>query len=388
MVLNARSHGLLAVIVAIGVIAAACATETVRFQVSPTPTPTAAPTTAAPTVTATATPAPTPSATVDPAAVCDKCWPLNGKPLDDMSLANKRPLLIKIDNAPAARPHYAITQADMVLEEIVEGGITRLAAFFQSQDPQVVGGVRSARLADRSLASMVNAAPVYSGTSSYAWGFISQDAADGKYVELSADHSGGYYRIAFRPGPYNMFTSAQAQRNTLSALGKTTVASVPSLGFFANPDHAPTVGGMTGAVPATTITIPYREDRARVTYEYDKASGTYARYQNNNGVPVRDVDAVNNTAVAAAQVVIIQTDIWDVPQIVDASGSVSNDQRLTGTGTATVFRDGLRQEGTWSRPDDKAPFSFTSSTGEKIVFNPGQTWIHVLPTDWTVSSHS
>lgn len=366
----------------VALLLAACGGETVRFQSPSTPAATRATTSPAPSP----SPTPTPAGTPDPAAVCDRCWPLNGKPLADAQQARRRPLVVKIDNAPVARPHYGITQADLVFEEIVEGGITRLAAFYQSQDPKTIGGVRSARLADRSLTAMVDGALVYSGTSAYAWSLISEDAAKGRYVELSADHSGGYYRVDFRAAPYNLFTSAEAQRTSLDALDKSTVATVRAWRFFNGTDHPPTIGGMEAAVPATEITIPYRQDSAQVTYRYDPAARTYARYQNANGQPVRDVDAANNTPVAAAQVVIIQTDIWDVPQIVDASGSVSNDQRLTGTGTATVFRDGLRQEGTWSRTDDRQAFTFTSSTGSVITFNPGQTWVHVIPTGWTVTS--
>jgi hypothetical protein len=57
---------------------------------------------------------------------------------------------------------------------------------------------------------------------------------------------------------------------------------------------------------------------------------------------------VTNKPVAATDVVIIQTEIWEVQDIVDAAGAFSNDMRMTGTGPATVFRDGLRQDGTWS----------------------------------------
>jgi hypothetical protein len=360
----------------------ACGGEAVRFEYQPSPSATAAPVhTLAPTV----TPSPTPQGTPDPAAACTACWPLSGKPLGAGS-ASKRPLVVKIDNVPDARPHYGLSQADMVVEELVEGFVTRLVAIYQSQDPATIGGVRSARLADRSIAAMVRGALVYSGTSDYAWSLISQDAANGRYVELSADHSGGYYRVNFRPAPYNMFTSAAAQRDTLARLGASTVAGVPTLSFLANADHAPAIGGMTGATVATKITIPYRDDTSMVTYEYDARTRTYARFQNINGKPARDVDAANNVAIAAADVVIILTDIWEVPEIVDAAGTHAHDMRLTGTGKATVFRDGLRQEATWSRKDDSAPFVFTNAQGEQIKLAAGQPWFHIIPTDWSVSS--
>src|SRR5688572_2437481 len=91
---------------------------------------------------------------VDPAAPCEQCWPLSGLPAANGAALDRKPLLIKIDNAPAARPHYSINQADMVLEIIVEGGVTRLAAGFHAQDPAQIGSGRSARRADRTLTQM------------------------------------------------------------------------------------------------------------------------------------------------------------------------------------------------------------------------------------------
>ncbi len=366
----------------VGVLSVACGAETVRLEApASAPAATLMPTAPAPT----ATPSPTPAPTLDVAATCTGCWPLNGKPLGDGSVT-KRPLVVKMDNVPAARPHYGLSQADMVIEELVEGYVTRLVTIYQSQDPQTIGGVRSARLADRSITTMVRGALVYSGTSDYAWSLISQDAANGRYIELSADHSGGYYRVNFRPAPYNMFTSASAQRDALRSLGATTVTEVPKWPFLAAADHPATVAGMGGAIAATSLTIPYREDSSTVSYQYDPATRTYGRWQNAAGKPVRDVDAANNAPIAAANVVIIQTDIWEVPEIIDAAGAHAHDMRLTGTGTATVFRDGLRQEATWSRKDDGSAFVFTNKQGEQIKLDAGQTWIHIIPTDWTVTS--
>ena len=340
---------------------------------------------ASPTASAAAA-SPTPRGTLDPAAACERCWPLSGLPAANGAATDRTPLLIKIDNAPAARPHYGIAQADMVFEIIVEGGVTRLAAVFHAQDPATIGSVRSARLVDRSLAPMVRGALVYSGTSAHAWSLISKDAAEGKYVELSADHAQGYYRVNFRPSPYNLFTSAANQRENLKKLGAETANDIPKWGFLVSQDHPATLAGMSGGEPATKITIPYRADTSAVSYQYDAATKTYERSQNAAGRPVRDVDAVTSKPVAATDVVIIHTEIWDVPDIVDASGALSNDMRMTGTGQATVFRDGLRQDGTWSRKDDLSPFVFKNAAGEQILLSPGQPWIHVIPNDMMVAS--
>ena len=332
-----------------------------------------------------ATSLPTVEPTLAPDAPCRDCWPLNGRPLK-LGSADKRALLVKIDNVPLARPHYGITQADMVFEILVEGFVTRLAAVFHSQDPQTIGNIRSARLADRSLTPMVRGALVYSGTSAFEMPLIQSDAANGKYVDLSADYTSGYYRVTFRPGPYNMFTTAAAMRQAIAAHGADTPQQIPSWGFLAAVDHAPAIAGMAGALPATALTIPYREDNSLVRYEYDPKTRTYARFQNSAGKSVRDVDAVNNQPVAAANVVIIHTQIWEVPQIVDAAGAHAHDMRLLGTGSATIFRDGLRQEGTWSRAADTDAFTFKTSAGERILLDQGQTWVHIVPNDWEIPS--
>src|SRR5947208_5006313 len=335
---------------------------------------------------ATYTPVPKPAATLDPAAPCQECWPLTGKPAK-VGAVDKRPLVVKIDNVPDARPHYGITQADMVFEILVEGYVTRLAAVFQSQDASTIGNILSARLADRSLTPMVRGALVYSGTSTYEMPLIQGDAAQGKYIDLSADYPSRYYRVNFRPGPYNMFTSASAMRQALAAKGGEDPQTVPAWAFFADPKHDEMAGGMSSSTAATDIVIPYREDLSRVEYKYESQTRTYGRWQNSDGKPVRDIDGVNNQPIAAANVVIIQTEIWEVPQIVDAAGSHAHDMRLTGTGRATIFRDGRREEATWSRAADTEAFSFKNATGDPIILDSGQTWVHVIPSEWSVTSN-
>src|SRR5687768_12011192 len=323
---------------------------------------------------------------VDPAAPCEQCWPLSGLPAANGAALDRKPLQIKIDTPPAARPHYSINQTDMVVEIIVEGGVTRLAAVFHAQDPAQIGSVPSARLVDRTLTQMVKGALVYSGTSAHALGLISNDVKEGKYIELSADHAPGYFRVNFRPAPYNLFTSAANQRENLKKLGAETSKDIPKWAFLVSQDHPATIAGMNGGAPATEIAIPYRADTSAVSYQYDAATKTYARFQNAAGRAVRDVDAVSSKPVAATSVVIIQTEIWDVQEIVDASGALSNDMRMTGTGPATVFRDGLRQDGTWSRKDDASAFTFKNAAGEAILLSPGQPWIHVVPNEMKVTS--
>jgi len=323
---------------------------------------------------------------------CFSCWPLNGMPVVAGGPSPlRRPLAVKIDNAPTARPHYGISQADMVIELLVEGFITRLAAYFHSQDPDTIGAVRSVRFSDRYTTPMVRGSLVFSGASQLMEGLVRGDIERGAYVGVSPQLGQGstFYRtnVDGKVAPHNLFTSSQALRDATNSVGGGSPVIVPRWDFLSSADHADTAGGFIGSIPADRMIIPYRLD-ARVRYEYDAASHTYARLQSaSNALNYRrEVDGMNGKEIAARNIVIINTDIWVTDVVDDAGGAPSLDMRLTGVGKASIFRDGRRQDGTWSRASYTDPFVFTNFYGQKIYLSPGQTWIHILPVDWDVPS--
>ena len=322
---------------------------------------------------------------------CTNCWPLNGMPiLAGQPNVHRRPLAVKIDNAAAARPHYGLSQADMVWELLVEGFITRLATYYHSQDPTVIGAVRSVRFSDRYTTPMVRGALVFSGASQLMEGLVRGDIAAGSYVGVSPQLGQGssFYRtnVDGKVAPHNLFTSSQALRDATNSVGGGGSVDVPHWDFLAQSVHSPTAGGFLGSIPASTLTIPYRAD-ARVRYDYDANAKVYLRYQSNGATFVREVDGANGAWIMAKNIVIITTDVWVTDVVDDAGGAPSLDMRLTGTGRASIFRDGERQDGTWSRATLFDQFTFTNFYGQKIYLDPGQTWVHVLPMDWQVFSN-
>jgi hypothetical protein len=324
------------------------------------------------------------------ALACAACWPLNGMPLTaGQPNVFRRTLAVKIDNAPAGRPHYGLSQADMVWELLVEGFITRLAAYYHSQDPQMIGAVRSVRFSDRYTTPMVRGSLVFSGASQLMEHLVRQDIAAGLYVGVSPQIGQGnaFYRsgVDGKVAPHNLFTSSQALRDATNSVGGGGPVDVPGWDILAQAVHPPTIGGFLGSVPARTLTVPYRAD-ARVRYDYDAGANVYLRYQSNGARSVLEVDAANGAWITAKTVVIIRTDIWATDVRDDAGGAASLDMRMTGTGLASIFRDGLRQDGWWSRATLLDPFVFTNFYGHKIYLSPGQTWIHVVPADWQIFS--
>jgi len=320
---------------------------------------------------------------------CTNCWPLSGQPLVVGDLVNRRTLAVKIDNSPDARPHYGISQADMVLELLVEGFVTRLAGYFQSQDPGTVGAVRSVRYSDRYTTPMVRGVLVASGASQSTSDLIYRDVANNNYVIVSPQFGEGasFFRASYdgKVVPHNLFSSGSAIRQGANNEGGGAPVTVPAWDFLTSAVHSPSAGGFFGSVPATFIEIPYRSN-ATVRYQYDAAANTYARYQSNGFSFVREVDAATNVAINARNVVVINTDVITTTVQEDAGGAFSLDMRLTGTGPATMFRDGRRQDGTWYRGTWFDPFTFISQNGERMLLSPGQTWIHIVPIDWSIPS--
>src|SRR2546425_219682 len=309
-------------------------------------------------------------------------WPLTGLPLN-RGPVTRRPLYVKIDNNPHARPHYGISKADQVYEWLVEGLTTRLAAVFQSQQPDVIGSVRSARITDTPIVPSFSGAFVYSGGGpAELMRLHYDDAVAHRYVDLSPGYGWGY-RVGFREAPHNYFTSYAALRDALAAApGGNDPVNVPAWDFLPPSNTDPLAGGFGTSAPATSVTIPYRAGFT-VRYQYDPASRSYARYDDG----VREVDGANGQAVAAKNIVVIQTEVRFTDAFgLDPAGNLKLDMDLTGTQKGVVFRDGRREEVTWTRPDIFDVFDLRNSDGEIVRLSPGQTWIHIVPKDWSIPS--
>src|SRR5262249_496610 len=110
---------------------AASATQTpIPTKTKPAATPTRTPTsTRTPTLTASVTPT-----TIGPVNYPENINPLTGQPYPDDAAKKRRNLIVKVSNYTwIVRPQSGLSQADIVWEYEVEGGVTRFAAIFRSQ---------------------------------------------------------------------------------------------------------------------------------------------------------------------------------------------------------------------------------------------------------------
>src|SRR5204863_7261555 len=192
-------------------------------------------------------------------------WPLPSTTAPDGDAIRTRPLVIKVANDPAARPQSGMSQADLILEIPVEGGITRYALVFQSQDPSKVGPVRSARQSDLNYLPALHAILAHVGASESVTQMVRDAAKSGAFIDIDEfQHADAFERVAGKVAPYNAYTSGSKIRDAAGDAGHARV-DVPALQVDA------LVGKAVGK-EATSLAIPYT-GAGKVTYTVDAAAG-------------------------------------------------------------------------------------------------------------------
>ncbi len=306
---------------------------------------------------------PEPSTTTAP-AVAANASPLTGLPLDP-AMPARAALVVKIDNAPKARPQAGINEADVVVEEGVEGGVTRFATLFQSHDAPSVGPVRSARSTDLLFAQQLGR-PLfsYSGANAVFLDLVRKaplvDVGVGRFPIA-------YHREPGRPAPYNLFSDTKA---LFSSAGD-DVTPPPPLFSYRPAGEAPPDAG---SEPAPRVQAIWKLNiTTTVVYAWDQASKTFRR--TTDGAPHLDA--------AGAQVstdnVVFQVVSYTNTGLVDRSGAAVPEAGLVGEGEAWVLTAGRLIKGRWSRPAGGQTTTYTLPTGEPIRLTPGRTWLELVP---------
>jgi hypothetical protein len=315
-------------------------------------------------------------------------------PLDGQStprnVALRRPLAVIIENySPDSRPQAGLSQASTVIETLAEGGVTRFMAIYLEKDATKVGPVRSTRMYFDHWASAFHSILAHVGGNDDAqallWHLPDVFNLDENRWEKSLFNTGTplFWRSHDRAAPHNMYTSTYLLRRYASQHSQDWAYNQA---FLIHKTSKP----LKERGHATTISIAFSDplgltpDPAyAVKYTYDRASNTYRRFM--GGVP--HIDQNTRRQISPANVVIMQTgpatsDPYAGPTI----GSILIP--TVGKGTAWYFRDGTLSRGTWQQTNQNAPLRFYDRGGRQIAFNPGQTWIEVVPPSspvkWTV----
>lgn len=271
-------------------------------------------------------------------------------------LAGRPVTAIMIENSPDARPQSSVGQAGIVFEAVAEGGITRYLALYQETRPTTIGPVRSLRPYYLEWARGFDAPVAHVGGSAPALFLV--DAY--KARDLNQMHIGekGFWRAGDRSAPHNVYTSFDRLDPINTERGYTTSSFVPYKRKKDEPSAAPT---------DTSISVNYSGPLYAAEFRYEAANNRYVRFL--AGTP--DIDRESNQQLTAKNLVVL-----DMPTSYNGNYA---EMPAIGSGTGTVYLDGISIPMNWDKPDGTAQLKLTDKAGNEIALNRGITWFAVRP---------
>lgn len=282
-------------------------------------------------------------------------FPLTGIETDKES--TDRTIAVMINNHPDARPQSGLHKADIIFEVLAEGGVTRFLALFQSEQPENIGPVRSARHYYIQLASGYNALYVHHGWSPQAQelilsGFI--DTLNGLYYDGTL-----FQRASFRVAPHNSYITYENILKGADQNNYEVTSETPKYTFL---DEDGDVSGTDHVI----ATINYSTNQFESRFEYDTATEAYNRYSSNGLM----VDLETNEKIVLSNVLIIET----THTVLDDAGRLDVD--VTSGGRAYLLQKGKYREVEWKNVDGRiTPYL----DGTELPLVPGKTWISIVP---------
>jgi hypothetical protein len=301
--------------------------------------------------------------------------PLNGEKVS-WAVAHRRPVAVIVENySPDSRPQTGLNYASLVYETVAEDGITRFMAVYLENIAPEVGPIRSARVYFDAWANGMHVIFVHAGGNDDALTELFtlhniQDLNEVAFEDVNyIAHVPFFVRSDQKIIPHNLYTYPPQVLTYLKSQHKQLTGNFPDSLPHRNPSapaHRPNGG---------TIDINFSSPDYAVEYQYDHATNRYLRFM--GGVP--HVDAVTGHQLAPSNVVVLMASIAPDPK-----GGVNNPGAVyvqdTGKNKAYYFRDGKEFQGSWHKKNGAAPLKLLDSHGKPFKFNPGQTWIEVLPT--------
>ncbi|WP_058306165.1 DUF3048 domain-containing protein [Gracilibacillus massiliensis] len=283
-------------------------------------------------------------------------YPLTGMEAEEK--VTDRMIAVMVNNHPKARPQTGLSQADTVFEILAEGNITRLMAIFQSDIPERVGPVRSARPYYFNLADDYNAIYVYHGAANFIEDMIQNGAAQGLNGMYYDNDKVLFERSSDRVAPHNSYALFDGIYQRAEEQEYPLEAEYQPLTFIEE-DQA------SEGETATDVQFSYSNYSVRYVYDQEKKS--YERYSDG----VQTVEKTDSTPIMLENVLIMETP----HQVIDDAGRREID--LESGGNALLLQQGKVQHVQWERIDGRI---IPTKDGEPVPFVSGQTWVNVIPT--------
>lgn len=284
-------------------------------------------------------------------------------------VGKKRPLAIQFSNFKTVSNQWGISQADIVYECIVEGGITRLLGIGENFSGDRLGSVRSSRHYFVSLADEYDAIYIHYGKTKYA---------TSKMKELGIDHMDGsegigttvFYRDKSMKAPHNAFASLKGIEEGIKKKG---FATEHKDGYEPHYKFYDSDTDLTTEQKVKELTIKYSA-YISPKFEYKAEDKLYYRSQFGK----EHKDSLTGKQLTFKNIIIQFVKQWDIDkndyQTMDLTDASGNGYYITNGKMIPI---------TWKKKEASKWMRYYNEAGEELTINPGKTFIALFPKDRT-----
>lgn len=284
--------------------------------------------------------------------------------------SDERSIAISIDNDNKdAWPHSGLDDAYMIYEMYVEGGFTRLIAFFKGKDTKKIGPIRSVRHYFLDYVYDHDAFFVGYGVSPKA----SEDIRNLNVKMMNGILGDGDYfwrEEKYKYDYHSVYTSMEKIRKNMEKKGISSESDAVFLEY--NDENT----ALKSDTPAEKIYIPY-SGSYKVTYEYDKETEKYKRTMNSSYVH-KSPDGV---LYAPTNIILMEVSNYTM----SGDSKQRQDFKTVGSGKGKYISMGKSIDITWQKDSRKGKTVYRDLSGNIIKLNPGLTFVNLVPPSMKVT---
>jgi hypothetical protein len=277
-------------------------------------------------------------------------WPLTGEKVEG-ALPEHPVYVVKIDNTSASAPQIGLGSADLIVEELVEGGLTRLAVFFYQDIPDNVGPVRSMRASDIGIVKPAHATLIASGGARKTIARL-----EGARVPTLTEGATGYARDDARSAPYNLFMALSELAEAEDQKG-----TGPKQTYFEFGEASE----FSGDIPVTRMST----DFGAHTTEWAYSEKGWVRP---NSYASQGDDFV------ADNVLMLEVKVGDAGYL-DPAGNPVPETFFVGKGKGVLVHGDKALRVFWKKDKRTSKLQLTTPQGKPVAVPTGHTWIELVP---------
>lgn len=292
--------------------------------------------------------------------------------LDDLSDAakGKRPVAIMVNNIKASLPQYGTSQADLMFECLVEGGITRMMAVYgdYTKVPDVCS-VRSCRYYYPILAQGLDAVYFcYGSNPTLATPTLKRIGID--YFNASENNDELVFgRDPARIGRYSREHTAYVKGANIPAMlekynVRTDYAEGKDRYIFNFRDDGSIKAASKTACDKVTLKF---SNSYYSTFTYDSEKKVYLKQHSGS----KHMDSKAGTQLAYTNLFILQTDVslYQNGPLIQVDWHGGNGYYVSANGVTEI---------TWSKKDEKASVKIKDKNGKSVKVNAGKSYIGII----------